>query len=263
VSNVQIEPVDAIPGDEELPMSRVSQAPLAVLCAALLTIMGAGMTQAQSPSPSQLTLERTITVSGAGNVVVEPDMAHITLGVVSEADTAKAALEKNTASMTAIVTALKASGLPPKDIQTSNFSVNPRYRPTKGGEQPVINGYQVSNTVRIVVREIAKLGTILDQVIQLGSNQVHGIGFEASKAEQLKDDARKAAISNARHKAELYAAAAGVKLGRVLGIEEAGVQPAVRQQFAKGRAMSMESAPPIEAGSQRLDAHVTVTFALE
>ena len=221
------------------------------------------MTQAQSQPTGQAALERTITVSGTGNVVVEPDMAHITLGVVSEADTAKAALEKNTASMAAIVPALKASGIPPKDIQTSNFSVNPRYRPSKAGEQPVINGYQVSNTVRIVVRDIAKLGTVLDQVIQLGSNQVHGVGFEVSKAEQLKDDARKAAIANARHKAELYAAAAGMKLGRVLGIEEAGVQPLQRQPQAYARAASMPSAPPIEAGSQRLDASVTVTFALE
>ena len=222
------------------------------------------MTQAQAPAGS--IIERTITVSGTGIVVVEPDMAHITLGVVSEGDTAKAALEKNTAAMKSIVDALKTRGLPPKDIQTSNFSVNPRYRqPSKGGEQPVINGYQVQNTARITVREIAALGPLLDQVIQLGSNQVHGVGFEVSKADALRDDARKNAIANANHKAELYATAAGAKLGRVLAIEEAGVQPVFRQQprtMARASA-AMESAPPIEAGSQRLDAHVTVTYALE
>jgi uncharacterized protein len=234
------------------------------VCVAL-TLMESRMADAQTPNSSPA-LERTITVSGMGHVVVEPDMAHITLGVVAEADTAKAALEKNTASMNAIVTALKATGLGPKDIQTSNFSVNPRYRqPAKGGDQPTINGYQVSNTVRILVRDIAKLGTILDQVIQLGSNQVHGVGFEVSKADQLRDEARKGAITNARHKAELYATAAGVKLGRVLGIEEAGVAPVHRPQvmMARAKSMSMDSAPPIEAGSQRLDAHVTVTYALE
>ena len=153
-----------------------------------------------------------------------------------------------------------------KDIQTSNFSINPRYRqPTKGGEQPVINGYQVQNTVRITVRDITALGPILDQVIQLGSNQVHGIGFEVSKADALRDDARRAAVANARHKAELYATAAGVKLGRVLAIEEAGVQPVHRQQprMMASAKLSADGAPPIEAGSQRLDAHVTVTFALE
>ena len=118
--------------------------------------------------------------------------------------------------------------------------------------------------MRITVRDIAALGPILDQVIQLGSNQVHGIGFEVSKADVLRDDARKAAIANARHKAELYATAAGVKLGRVLGIEEAGVMPVHRQVGRMASAkMSAESAPPIEAGSQRLDAHVTVTFAIE
>ncbi len=236
------------------------------VCVAL-TLTEGRMAEAQSPAgqtPAPA-LERTITVSGMGFITVEPDMAHITLGVVAEADTAKVALEKNTAAMKAIVDALKTRGLPSKDIQTSNFSVNPRYRqPTKGGDQPVINGYQVQNTVRIVVRDITALGTMLDQVIQLGSNQVHGIGFEVSKADALRDDARKAAITNARHKADLYATAAGVKVGRVLAIEEAGVQPVHRQQAKMmGRAAMAESAPPIEAGSQRLDAHVTVTFALD
>ena len=192
-------------------------------------------------------------------------MAHITLGVVAEGDTAKAALDKNTAAMTAVVTTLKGRGLPPKDIQTSNFSVQPRYRQGKSGEQPVINGYQVANTVRIVARDIKMLGPILDDVIQLGSNQVHGIGFEVSRAEDLKDEARKAAVANARHKASLYAQAAGTRVGRVLAITEAGVEAAQPQprMYAGRAAMASAAPPPIEAGSQRLDAHVTITFALE
>ena len=211
-----------------------------------------------------MALERTVTVNGTGFVTAEPDRAHITLGVVSEGDTAKAALEKNTAAMKAVVDALKARGLPPKDIQTSNFSVSPRYRQSKAGEQPVINGHQVQNSVRIVVRDIAALGPILDQVIQLGSNQVHGVGFEVSKADELKDEARKAAVANARHKAELYATAAGARLGRVLSIDEAGVQPIQRQPRMMARASAaLDSAPPVEAGSQRLDASVTVTYMLE
>ena len=245
-------------------LRKFASALLLAIGALLAAGIGSHMAQAQT-SPDKMAIERTITVSGTGNVAAEPDMAHINLGVVSEGDTAKAALEKNTATMQAIVDALKARGLPPKDIQTSNFSVNPRYRqPAKGGEQPVINGYQVQNTVRIVVREIAALGPILDQVIQLGSNQVHGVGFEVSKADALRDDARKAAVANARHKAELYATAAGVKVGRVLAIDEGGVTPIHRQvgRLANAR-MSAESAPPIEAGSQRLEAHVTVTYALE
>jgi uncharacterized protein len=248
-------------------MLRISAlALLLTACTATIATTGSHMAQAQTSSAEKSSIERTITVSGMGNVVVEPDVAHITLGVIAEADTAKAALEKNTAAMKAIVDALKGQGLPPKDIQTSNFSINPRYRqPGKGGEQPVINGYQVQNTVRITVRDITALGPILDQVIQLGSNQVHGIGFEVSKADALRDDARKAAVANARHKADLYATAAGVKVGRVLAIEEAGVAPVYRQQprMMASAKMSSESAPPIEAGSQRLDAHVTVTFALE
>lgn len=222
------------------------------------------MAEAQTPSAAGNSLERTISVGGTGHVMAEPDLAHITLGVVSEGDTAKVALERNSVAMKAIVDAMKARGLTSKDIQTSNFSVNPRYRSTKGGDQPAINGYQVQNTVRIIVREIAGLAGILDQVIQLGSNQVHGVGFEVSKAEDLKDEARKAAIANAHHKATLFATAAGARLGRVLAIEEAGVQAIPRQPRMMASAkMAADSAPPIEAGSQRLDAHVTVTYALE
>ena len=230
-----------------------------------LTMMGDPMPQAQAQSAPAALLERTVTVSGVGHVTAEPDIAHITLGVVSEADTAKAALDKNSTAMNGIVTALKAGGVAPKDLQTSNFSVNPRYRqPTTSGAPATINGYQVQNTLRIVVRDIASLGTILDQVIQLGSNQVHGVGFEVSRAEEIRDEARKAAVANARHKGALFATAAGARLGRVLAIEEGGIAPVHRQPqaMARGAAM-MAAAPPIEAGTQRLDAHVTVTFALE
>lgn len=239
------------------------QITITALCALALTIWGHRMSQAQT-QPSISPPERTVSVAGAGFVMADPDMAHITLGVVADADTAKAALEKNTAAMNAIVQALKASGIEAKDIQTSNFSVAPRYRQAKNGEQPTVNGYQVSNNVRIVVREIGKLGGILDQVITLGSNQIHGVGFEVSKADALRDEARKNAVVNARHKATLYATAAGAKVGRVLAIEEAGAAPVQRPYAMAARSSAMMgSAPPIEAGNQRLEAHVTVTFALE
>ena len=223
------------------------------------------MAVAQTSPPSPALLERTITVAGTGYVSAEPDVVHITLGVVSDAETAKAALEANTKSMNAIGQALKARGIDAKDVQTNNFAVSPRYRQGKGGDQPTISCYQVQNTLRVVLRDVPALGGILDQVIQLGSNQVHGIAFESSKADSLRDEARKTAVANARHKAEIYAAAAGAKLGRVLDIEEMGTQ-APRPQRLHARAASFSgdaTPPPIEAGSLRLDAQVTITFAIE
>ncbi len=118
--------------------------------------------------------------------------------------------------------------------------------------------------MRIVLHDVTALGSVLDQMIQLGANQVHGIAFEASKADALKDDARKAAVAHARHKAEIYAAAAGAKVGRVLDISEMGIQAPRPQRFAARAASFSEGAPPpIESGSLRLEAQVTITFALE
>lgn len=251
-------------------MSRKRALAAAIVCGVvtggLHGYAGGQMAQAQQTQSQTAPLDRTVTVSGFGYVEVEPDTVHITVGVMSEGETAKVALEKNSAAMNGIVQTLKGRGVEAKDIQTSNFSVHPRYRQIKSGDQPQINGYQVQNTVRIVVRNIAALGNILDQVVQAGSNQIHSIIFEASKADSLRDDARKAAVANARHKAALLATAAGAGIGRVLAIEELGVPTIQRHpRVMMGRAASsMESAPPpIEAGSQRLEAHVTVTFALD
>ncbi len=244
--------------------------PVSSLAAAaiVLALVGAPMAAAQNASQNaaqSAAPERTVTIGGTGHVTAEPDTVHITLGVTSEAETAKAALEANTKSMKSIVDALKARKIEPKDIQTSNFSVNPRYRQGKSADTPAISGYQVQNSVRIVLRDVTALGGVLDQVIQLGANQVYGIAFEASKADALKDDARKAAVAHARHKAEIYAAAAGAKVGRVLDIVEVGTQAPRPQRFA-ARASSFSgdgAPPPVESGSLRLEAHVTITFALE
>jgi hypothetical protein len=212
--------------------------------------------------PPKSPIERSISVTGSGFVVAEPDMAHISMGVVSEADNAKDALAKNSAAMRTLIDAMKGNAIEARDIQTTSFNVSPRYQNFKDGRPPVINGYQVHNQVRIVVRDIKKLGAVLDQAVQQGSNQIGGIGFEVSKADELKGEARKQAIANAKRKAELYASAAGVKLGHVLAIEEAGAQAGPRPMMG-GRAAMAEAAPPIEAGGQKLEARVVVVFAVQ
>ena len=117
-----------------------------------------------------------------------------------------------------MIDALKGEGLDPKDIQTTNFSVQPVYEERKEGRAPAIIAYQVTNSVRITVHDIAKLGAILDKVVTLGANDVGSIEFGVSEPEALKDEARKQAVSEAIANAKLYAEAVGGTLGKVLTI---------------------------------------------
>jgi uncharacterized protein len=226
----------------------------AIAVAATLGLAGTPMA-ADSDKPG----ERLISVTATGSVVAEPDLAHISAGVVAEADTAKEALARNSVLMTKLLDGLKALGIAAKDIQTTAVNVEPRYTQAKDGRPATISGYRVVNQVRLTVREVKRLGEILDAAIALGANQVHGISFDVTKTESLKDEARKQAIVNAKRCAELYATAAGVQLGPVMQITENANEPA-RPVFAT---RAVGAAPvPIEAGTRVLTVEINVTYAL-
>ncbi len=206
---------------------------------------------------------RTITLTSSGTVKARPDTAHISTGVVSDADTARKALDSNTAAMERIITALKSQGLAPEEIQTTNFSVNPRYERNKDRRTPKVIGYRVTNSVRIQVRDLNKLGEILDKVVSLGSNKVNGIQFSIRNSNELLDKARMKAMEKVIARAKLYAKAASVQLGKIISIQEASYHPQPRQ-FSSRVAYEAKARPvPIEAGSQTLRANVTVTWELD
>ena len=204
-------------------------------------------------------LERTVSVSASGTVAAEPDIAHIQAGVTTEADTARDAIARNNAVMAKVIEGLKAAGIAARDIQTTTLNVEPRYSQPKDGRPGTVSGYRVVNQVRLTVREVKRLGEVLDQAIALGANQINSIGFDIANAETLKDEARKQAMANAKRRAELYATAAGVQLGQVLRISES-VMEAVGRPMA-GRALAASSVP-IEAGTRTLTVEVHVTYAL-
>lgn len=207
-------------------------------------------------------MQRTVTVSASATVSAKPDMARILSGVQTEAVSAQSATSENTKVMANLVDGLKALGVEAKDIQTSNFSVQPRYQHNRDGRPPRIDGYQVSNEVSILIRDLKSVGDILDKMIGLGANQMRGLSFEVSEAETLRDGARTQAIANARRRAELYAKAAGAEVGEVVEIREgSGGYEGPRPVMAARREMS--AAVPIEAGEQELSASVTVTWALK
>lgn len=219
----------------------------------------------QGISATDSALPRIISVSGTGDVKTRPDMASISSGVMTEGATAQLALSKNNEAMTAVINALKAAGIGEDDIQTSNFSVSPVYPPYQPNQTtaPRISGYQVSNQVTARVKDLKKLGTTLDALVRAGSNQIGGISFDVDEPKPFLDDARKKAVADARAKAELYAAAAGVSLGRVVQISESGgiINPppmyAMREMAAKANSV------PIAAGQQTISANVSITYEIQ
>jgi len=211
-----------------------------------------------------------ITIEGRGEVRAAPDMATINSGVTTQAATAREALDANTAAMSELIEALKESGIEARDIQTSGFSVNPNYVYSDARDDmgyslpPRINGYQVSNSVTVVVRDLEQLGAILDQSVTVGANTVNGVSFSVADPSSLLDEARRAAFADARAKAELYADVAGAELGELESISERqdfnGPQP--YPMYARAEMQSAADVP-VEAGEMSFAITVNVAWDLD
>lgn len=206
-------------------------------------------------------MQRIVTVSATATVAAKPDQARITSGVVSEAETARDALSKNSDAMKKVIGELKAAGISAEDIQTSSFNVEPVTVYGRENVPPKITGYRVSNQVTVIVRALEKVGDVLDKLVSVGANAIGGLAFEVSNADTLKDEARKDAMANALRRAKLLAEAGGAEVGQVVQIAEDVVMDSPRP-FATAR-MAKADAVPIESGTSMLEARVTVTYALK
>ncbi|MDP2781298.1 SIMPL domain-containing protein [Devosia sp.] len=215
-------------------------------------------------------LAGTITIEGRGEVAAAPDMAMINSGVTSQGATAREALDANTAAMAELIATLKEAGIEARDIQTSGFSVNPNYvyseqRDANGYTlPPKINGYQVSNTVTVKVRQLDALGTILDKSVTVGANTVNGVSFSVADPGELYNQARKAAFADASAKAALYAEAAGGTLDDIVSISETQGfnEPQPYPMYARAE-MAAGSPVPVEAGELSFAINVKVQWDLD
>jgi uncharacterized protein YggE len=226
------------------------------LCALTFVALIAGFSSAQEA-------KRTITVTGQGQATAPPDMATIHTGVVSQAKTASEALKANNQAMARLMSALKEHNVADKDLQTSSFDVQPDYRhDPQGRTEPEIVGYRVTNQVRVVVRNLPNLGQVLDALVAAGSNQISGISFGIDEPTGVMNQARNRAVADARSRAELYAQAAGVKVGDVVSISEQVAYVPQPQFFARA-ADSMAASVPIATGQQELQATVQMVFGLD
>lgn len=209
-----------------------------------------------------------ITVTGEAEISVAPDVAETSAGVTTEAKTVREASEANAQAMTAVIAALKQAGLGDKDIQTGHISVQPVYNNTQSKkegrpDEPRIVGYRVGNQVRLKVRNLARLGEVLDQAIAAGATDVFGVSFTVSEASKALDAARAAAIADAKRKADIYAKAAGAQVGRPIDISEANAAPRPMARFAASAANRAMAAPtPVAAGENTLHISLSVTYEL-
>lgn len=211
----------------------------------------------------------TISVTGVGIINAAPDMATINLTVLREAETAKSALSENNSAMNGILNAMKEFGIEDKDLQTSNFSINPRYIYPNNNNQiksPKIVAYQVSNSLSIRIRDLDRVGEILDKSVTLGVNEGGNISFGNSDPKPLQMQARAEAMKNAVEKAEVLTQAAGVDVGSIRQISEQSFNPApqpiLRAQVAK-MAMAESDAVPIASGENSYRITVNVTFEID
>jgi len=215
---------------------------------------------AWAQQPSTTAAEAGLIVSGEGSVSVPPDHARVSSGVITRAKTAREATDANSKLMTAVMASLRDAGIADKDIKTSRFSIQPVYPPPQPGVDQKVSGYSVSNQLDVTIRQIAKVGDILDRLVSAGVSDVGNIAFLVDDQSKLLDQAREAAVADARRKADIYARAAGVKLGGVVWItEDTGVVP----PFAAGAVRAMAAkAVPISTGEDTLKVSITVGFEI-
>lgn len=209
------------------------------------------------------TVPATIAVTGEGKVDMAPDMAMLSLGVMTQADTAAAALKANSDGLSGALDRLKAAGIEGRDIQTSGLSLHPNIDYSSTGREPQVRGYTASNMLTVRLRDLSVLGQTLDAVVTEGANTLNGLSFGLQNPDEATDEARRRAVADATHKAALYAEAAGVTLGRIVTISEqgnyGGPQP---MMMAEARFAKDAGSVPVASGEISIGATISVVYEI-
>jgi len=209
-----------------------------------------------------------IVVQGTGEIQATPDIARLSVGVVTQGREASGVAQDNATKTTALIQALKAVGVAEKDIRTVDYSISPQYDYTNqnNGKPPTIAGYQAMNQVEVTIRKIADAGKVIDAAAKAGGNTAGGLSFD------LNDDSRAAAadaalakaVAQAKHKAEVMAKAAGANNLRLIGIQEETSAPPIVRPMYKSATMAAGAAPttPVQAGQQTVSVTVTLRYRI-
>ena len=221
---------------------------------------------AQTPSATGYAVaadSTLLSVSATAEASRVPDIATISTGVVTQAADANAAMRANAQQMDKVREAIKAAGIADRDVQTSGINLHPQYRYAEN-QPPTITGYQATNTVNVKVRDLTKLGKVLDAFVASGANQVNGPSFEIDKPDEAYDEARLAALKKAQARARTYADALGLQVRRIVSISEGGgslprPMPMMRA-MATDAGMAKETS--VSPGETTLSVSIDVVFEL-
>ena len=253
-------------------MTKLTQDPLKIAATVLLSLLSlALLINFFNPREMMLDVQstthpeaRTITVSGEGSVVVKPDIAELSVSVVSEDATVNKVIDDNTNKMNAIIKKLKEAGMDSDDIKTSSYYLSPRYNYPER-QAPVISGYRLEQTLALKIRDLELVDDVIDAATNLGANNVYGLEFTLDDDTEVMNEAREKAFDFAKEKAEKMAKAAGVKLGNVYTFSE-GASPKAIPMYAESVAYGRgggDVMPDIQAGTQEYTVTVNITYEIE
>jgi hypothetical protein len=227
-----------------------------------LSLLSACVVTALAQESADKSLRPTIRVTGDATVTVKPDQAEINIGVVTQAQTAQAAASQNAQKQDAVISELRKALGPTAEIKTISYSLSPNYRYPKEGGPPTITGYTASNVVQVKTSNLAQVGKVIDLATESGANTIQYLRFTLKDETAARAQALSQASTKARLKAEAIASALGLKIQRVLHVEEGGAAIRPVEYGETMRAMGAATAPtPVESGS--IDVRATVTLTVE
>lgn len=238
-------------------------------CAQGTTAFAAPSGTQQMTHPNSIQPETTLNISAEARINRAPDIAIVTAGVTEERETAREAMAAQAEAMNGVFEALKAAGVAERDMQTSGLSLSPRYdyietadaSGRKRGQQRLA-GYVASNQVTVRVRDLTRLGSTLDSLVSSGSNTLSGVSFSIDDDKAIRAEARTKAMQDAIAKAELYASAAGLRVARIVTINEGYEHSPQPQAMARMMSSDMAESTPVAGGEVGITASVNVMFEL-
>lgn len=232
-----------------------------LLAAAAMVVMAFGLYGNAPAKANEKPVEKnTMSVSGQAKVNVSPDIAYVTLGVITENADAKAAQKANAAAMDKVIIAIKASGVKNEDIKTVNYTIYPKYDYSEKTGVSSIVGYSVNNSVSVTVRDLSKTGNIIDAAADSGVNVSSSINFDLSNYEEYYNEALKNAVLAAKKKATTMSEALGVKLKMPISVNEGGGYSPLRNYASYDMKAESAGGTPIQSGSLEITANVSIVY---
>ena len=236
-----------------------------VAFAAIGLLVFATSARAQTNTPTTNQEPRTLSVNGNGTISIEPDIARIQIGVHTEGSNAQEAVASNNEQSQQLIDALTGAGIATKDIQTSNFSITPRQEFDTNGQPTGATTYVVDNSVTVTVRDLTKIGSILDAAVKAGANKIYGIQFDLEDREAAQQQAITVAMKNAQARAEVLAEAAGVELGQVISLQTylGNSSPIAYDRSYAMTADAAAASVPVSTGEMQIMVDVSVVYEIQ